>query len=250
MSEHIRLERRDAILHIELNRPEKKNALTVEMYEALADAVAGAGEDPDVRALLISGAGDIFTGGNDLRDFLDRPPLDEGSPVQRFLGAMMECPQPILAAVHGLAVGIGTTMLLHCDLIYAARGASFHMPFVALGLVPEAGSSLLLPARVGYARAAELLLLGEPASADEALDMGLISRVVPEGELMDRAWASARRLADLPPEALRATKSLMRAADRRSLPDHMRRESALFLERLRSDEARTTMQRFFESRKG
>jgi enoyl-CoA hydratase/carnithine racemase len=250
MSEHIHTERRGAVLHLRLDRPEKKNALTLEMYTALAEALRGAEEDPGVRAVLFSGAGDAFTGGNDLRDFLERPPTDETSPVLRFLDALTGSTRPLVAAVHGLAVGIGTTLLLHCDLVYAARSARFHLPFVQLGLVPEAGSSLLLPRRIGGARAAEMLLLGEPMEAEEALAAGLVSRVFPEEELLEQAFARAERLAKQPPEALRATRTLLRQEDRSALPERMRREGALFLERLKSEETRAVMQAFFSQRKG
>jgi enoyl-CoA hydratase/carnithine racemase len=233
MSEHVLVETRGPVLHLRLNRPEKKNALTVEMYAAMADALRGAEENPDVRVILLSAEGDAFTAGNDLADFLQRPPTDESSPVLRFLHALIGASKPLVAAVNGLAVGVGATMLLHCDLVYAARSARFHLPFVGLGLVPEAGSSLLLPQRVGQARAAELLLLGEPFDAERALEMGIVSDVFPDEELAARVGERALRLAAQP---------------RAALPDHMREESALFLERLRSPEAREAMQAFLERR--
>jgi enoyl-CoA hydratase/carnithine racemase len=248
MSEHVLVETRGPVLHLRLNRPEKKNALTVEMYAAMADALRGAEENPDVRVILLSAEGDAFTAGNDLADFLQRPPTDESSPVLRFLHALIGASKPLVAAVNGLAVGVGATMLLHCDLVYAARSARFHLPFVGLGLVPEAGSSLLLPQRVGQARAAELLLLGEPFDAERALEMGIVSDVFPDEELAARAGERALRLAAQPPAAVRATRALLRRADRAALPDHMREESALFLERLRSPEAREAMQAFLERR--
>lgn len=248
MSEHVLVETRDAVVRVRLARPEKKNALTLEMYAAMADALLAAADDPAVRVVLLAAEGDAFTAGNDLGDFLQRPPTDESSPVLRFLNALIASPKPVVAAVQGLAVGVGTTLLLHCDLVYAARGARFHLPFVGLGLVPEAGSSLLLPQRVGQARAAEMLLLGEPFGAEEGLAMGVVSAVFPDEELAARVEERVRRLAAQPPAAVRITRSLMRRADRAALPAHMHEESALFLERLRSPEAREAMQAFMERR--
>ncbi len=250
MSEYIQTERLGAVLLLRLDRPEKKNALTQEMYAALAEGLRAAEEDSGTRVVLFSGAGDAFTGGNDLRDFLERPPTDETSPVMAFLNALAGSTRPLVAAVHGMAVGIGTTLLLHCDLVYAARSARFHLPFVQLGLVPEAGSSLLLPRRIGSARAAEMLLLGEPMGAEEALAAGLVSRVFSEDELMEEVLARAERLARLPPEAVRATRALLRREDHDALPQRMREEADLFLERLGSEEARAAMQAFFGQRKG
>jgi enoyl-CoA hydratase/carnithine racemase len=249
MSENIQVESRGAILHIEIRRPEKKNALTVEMYAALGEALARAEAEDSVRVVMITGAGDAFTAGNDLRDFLERPPATDRSPTHVFLERLIRSTKPIVAAVHGLAVGIGTTLLLHCDLVYAGRGARFHLPFVHLGLVPEAGSSLALVQRAGYARAAELLLLSEPATADEALAMGIVSRVFDDDRVMEEAWARADRLASLPPESVRATKALMRRGSNRGLEEQMAEEFRLFGERLRSPEAREVMQKFFQNRK-
>lgn len=248
MTENVVVESRGAVLHVRLHRPEKKNALTQEMYSALAAALRSADADPAVRVVLLSAEGDAFTAGNDLGDFLQRPPTDESSPVLQFLAALIDGTKPVIAVVQGLAVGVGTTLLLHCDLVYAGRGARFQLPFVALGLVPEAGSSLLLPQRIGPARAAELLLLGDAFDAEQALAMGLVSAVFPDEELAERAEERARRLAAQPPEAVRLTKSLIRRADRAALPDHLREESALFLERLRSPEAREALQAFLERR--
>lgn len=250
MTELVRAETRGRILHLELNRPDKKNALTVEMYEALVDQLQGADRDAQVRVVLITGAGDAFSAGNDLRDFLERPPTDASAPVHRFLQALIDLEIPSIAAVQGLAVGIGTTMLLHCDLVYAGRTARFQLPFTSLALVPEAGSSLLLPQRIGYARAAEMLLLGEPLDAEDARVLGFVSAVFDDAALRDEAFARAERLASLPPESVRTTKALMRDATRLSLPEQMHRESERFVERLRSAEAREVMQRFFEARRG
>src|SRR5690606_16632395 len=214
MTELVRAETRGRILHLELNRPDKKNALTVEMYEALVDQLQGADRDAQVRVVLITGAGDAFSAGNDLRDFLERPPTDESSPVHRFLQSLIDLEIPVVAAVQGVAVGIGTTLLLHCDLVYAARNARVHLPFTSLGLVPEAGSSLLLPQRIGYARAAEMLLLGEPLAAEDALTFGFVSAVFDDEVLQREALSRAERLAGLPPESVRTTKALMRDAFR------------------------------------
>lgn len=172
MSQYIRSEARDGVFHIEIARPEKKNALTADMYQALAEALARAEADPAVRVILISGAGGNFTAGNDLADFLDHPPKDEDAPVFRFLNAFAGLQKPFVAAVNGVAVGVGTTVLLHCDLVYAGASARFALPFANLGLTPEAASSLLLPLRAGHARAAEMLMLGEVFSAQTALDSG------------------------------------------------------------------------------
>lgn len=249
-TELVRTERRGHVLHVELNRPEKKNALTVEMYQALADAFVAAENDDEVRVILMTGTGDSFCAGNDLRDFLERPPTGIESPVHRFLAALVDASRPIVVAVQGHAVGIGTTMLLHADLVYAASDARFHLPFTSLGLVPEAGSSLLLPRRIGHARAAEMLLLGEPLGASDALDLGLVSGVFADGDLQASALARAERLATLPPEAVRSTKLLMREEYRTTVPDQMRLEAARFAERLRSEEARAVMRGFLEQGDG
>ncbi|MDP2639165.1 MAG: enoyl-CoA hydratase-related protein, partial [Betaproteobacteria bacterium] len=188
-------ETKDGIARIEIDRPDKKNALTAAMYQAMADAIHAAEADSSVRVLLIHGKPGLFTAGNDLQDFLDHPPRDDQRPVFQFLYAISQAQKPIVAAVAGAAVGIGTTMLLHCDLVYAAPNARLQLPFVNLGLVPEAASSLLLPALVGYQRAAKLLLLGEPFSAQKAKEIGLVTDVVPEDRLFDTAMAQAKKLA-------------------------------------------------------
>jgi enoyl-CoA hydratase/carnithine racemase len=246
---HIVTEIRDRVLRIEIARPEKKNALTQEMYAALADALAAGDGDATVRVALIHGARDCFTAGNDLGDFLNRPPHSESSPTHRFLRGIANFGKPLLAAVNGAAVGIGTTMLLHCDLVYAAPGARFQLPFVPLGLVPEAGSSFLLPYIAGYQRAAELLLLGQPFDADKAYAAGFVNSIVPEGELFERARAGALAIAALPPAAVRATKALMRSRFGPRVSDAMIEEMKVFSERLSSPEAREAMTAFFEKRK-
>ena len=248
MSE-ILTEVKDRVLRIEIARPDKKNALTQAMYGAMADALAAAERDSGVRAAMIHGARDCFTAGNDLKDFLDRPPRTQETPVFRFISTLPVFGKPLIAAVNGAAVGIGTTMLLHCDLVYAAPGAKFQLPFVSLGLVPEAGSSFLLPYIAGYQRAAELLLLGQPFGADKALAAGFVTEVVPEGELFERARAAALALAALPPAAVRATKSLMRKRFGARTAEAMEEEGKVFSERLASPEAREAMTAFLEKRK-
>ena len=245
----IKTETRDRILRIEIARAEKKNALTLDMYAALADALAEADADPKVRVALIHGTRDCFTAGNDLKDFLERPPHTETSPTFRFLRMLPRFAKPLVAAVNGAAVGIGTTMLLHCDLVYAAPGARFQMPFVPLGLVPEAGSSFLLPYIAGYQRAAELLLLGAPFGADKAREAGFVTEIVPEKELFERARGGALAIAALPPEAVRETKALMRSRYIKRVTEAMDEEGQVFAKRLSSPEAREAMTAFFEKRK-
>jgi enoyl-CoA hydratase/carnithine racemase len=245
----IKTETRERVLRIEIARPEKKNALTQEMYAAMADALAAADGDGAIRVVLIHGAPDCFTAGNDLKDFLERPPHSEASPTFRFLRGIAKFGKPLLAAVNGAAVGIGTTMLLHCDLVYAAPGARFQLPFVPLGLVPEAGSSFLLPYIAGYQRAAELLMLGQPFDADKAYAAGFVTAVVPEAQLLDRARAGALAVAALPPAAVRATKALMRGRFAPRVTEAMNEEGKVFRERLASPEAREAMTAFFEKRK-
>ena len=248
MSE-ILTEIKDRVLRIEIARPEKKNAITVAMYAAMADALETAGRDPGVRVVLIHGARDCFTAGNDLKDFLERPPHSEDSPVSRFLRGISTFGKPLIAAVNGAAVGIGTTMLLHCDLVYAAPGARFQLPFVSLGLVPEAGSSFLLPYIGGYQRAAELLLLGQPFGPAKALAAGFVTEVIPEDELFEYARDAALGVAALPPAAVRQTKALMKKRFAARTAEAMSEEGAVFRERLGSPEAKEAMTAFFEKRK-
>ncbi len=242
-------ERQGAILRVQINRPDKKNALTRAMYDALATALREADADREVRVVLLHGAGDVFTAGNDLRDFLDNPPRTADSPVLRFMAALSGAAKPVVAAVHGTAIGIGTTMLLHCDLVYATETARFHMPFVDLGLVPEFGSSALFPALAGHRRAAAHLLLGQPFDASTAADLGLINAVVAPERLMATAMAAAETLAAKPPTALRLTKRLMKSAAAATLEAAVREESRLFVERLASPEAREAFAAFLEKRK-
>lgn len=214
MSDPILAHCEGAVLTLTFNRPEKKNAITAAMYTSLANAMAVAAMDDAVRVVVIQGAVDAFTAGNDLADFLGNPPDTspgaEPAPVVRFLEALRTFPKPLLASVCGPAVGIGTTLLLHCDLVYAGDNAAFSLPFVNLGLCPEAGASLLLPQLVGYPRAAEKLMLGEAFYAEEALEMGLLNRILPPNEVNAYTQAQAAKLAAKPAASLRATKALMK----------------------------------------
>ena len=239
--------RRDGgVLHLVLARPAKKNAITRAMYAALTDALGAAASDAGVRAVVLSGAGGVFTAGNDLGDFLLDPPAGPDSPVFRFLRAASTFPKPLVAAVEGPAVGIGTTILLHCDLAYAAPDARFKMPFVDLGLVPEAASSLLLPRVAGPMRAAGWLLFGEAFSADDALAAGLVNEVVADPTA--RALERAHTLAAKPPQAVRLTKALLRRADADAVQETILVEGAHFTERLASPEAQEAFTAFFEKR--
>jgi enoyl-CoA hydratase/carnithine racemase len=246
---HVLVETRDRVCRIELARPEKKNALTLAMYAALGDAFIAAEADAGVRAILIHGRPDCFCSGNDLKDFLERPQHADDLPAARFLRAISTAKKPIVALVGGPAVGIGTTLLLHCDLVYATPGARFHLPFVPLGLVPEAGSSFLLPMLAGYQRAAELLLLGRPFDADKALAAGIVTEIIPESELLEYGRDAALGLAALPPAAVRLTKELMKRPQREAVAAQLGEELRLFGERLASPEAREAMNAFFEKRK-
>jgi enoyl-CoA hydratase/carnithine racemase len=245
----IRTATASGVATIEIARPEKKNALTLSMYDALLAAVDAAQSDPAVRALLLTGQPGVFTAGNDLEDFLKRPPVGEDSPVFRLMKALSRCDKPVVAAVTGIAVGIGTTMLLHCDLVYVSAEARLTMPFVALGLVPEFGSSWLLPRLMGHVRAAEKLLLGDPFTAAEAVELGLANAVLPPAEVVPHARRIAERFNALPPQAVRETKRLLRQPLTEPIERAMRAEASVFVERLRSPEAREALQAFLEKRK-
>ena len=249
MSEHIVTECRDGILRIEIRRPEKKNALTAPMYAALAEALEVADRDAAVRVVLIHGQPGAFTAGNDLGDFLADPPLGAEAPVFRFIHGLRRLEKPLVAAVGGIAVGIGTTLLLHCDLAYCGAGARFQLPFVRLGLCPEAASSLLLPRLAGHVRAAELLLLGEPFDAVKAHDIGLVNEVLPDDNVLARATEQAQALAALPAAALRLTKRLLKAADADRVRLTMDEEAAHFRVLLESPAAKEAFAAFLEKRK-
>jgi enoyl-CoA hydratase/carnithine racemase len=240
----------NGVATIEIARPEKKNALTVEMYQAMADAIDAAGEDKAVRALLITGQPGIFTSGNDLQDFLNRPrPHIDESPVFRFMRSLILCDKPVVAAVTGAAIGIGTTMLLHCDLVYVSDEARLAMPFASLGLVPEFASSVLVPRLMGGRRAAEKLLLGDPFSAEIAVECGIANAVLPAAEVLPHARRIAERFNALPPSAVRESKRLLRQPDRAELLEAIKREGAIFTAQLASAEAREAMQAVLEKRK-
>ena len=243
----------NGVATIEIARPEKKNALTVAMYQALADALNAAREDGAVRAVLITGQPGIFTSGNDVEDFLTRPPGQGSdsmdSPVFRFMRALLDCDKPVVAAVTGAAIGIGTTMLLHCDFVYVSDEARLAMPFVALGLVPEYASSLVVPQLMGHRRAAEKLLLGDPFTPEQAVECGVASAVLPAGEVVAHARRVAERFNALPPGAVREAKQLMRAPQRELTLQTIRTEGEVFGRRLRSPEAMEAFQAFLQKRK-
>ncbi len=248
MSQHVATSTGQGIATVELTRPDKKNALTAEMYAVMADALAAAERDAAVRAVLIHGSPACFTAGNDLLDFMQRPPGGGDAPVFQFLGRLARFPKPLVAAVAGPAVGIGTTLLLHCDLVYAAPNARFQLPFVPLGLVPEAGSSLLLPLLAGHQRAAELLLLGRPFGVEKAIAAGFVNECVAEAELLAHARTAALALAALPAESVRLTKELLKRTQLDALSRRMADEAELFRARLASPEAAEAMTAFFEKR--
>lgn len=249
MSEHVRIERNAEVLAITLARPERRNAITVAMYAALADAFEAAARDESLRLITLRGEGQDFTGGNDLGDFLAEMPRDGSDiPVWRLLRALARNQVPVVVAVHGNAVGIGTTMLFHCDFVIAEEGTRFVMPFVDLGLVPEAASSLLLPRLAGRRRAARHLLLGEPFGPEEALDFGLASHVAPKGRLDAMLAELVEALLAKPAEAMRLTQRLLRRGQVDEITERMELENGHFSERLTSDEVRDAITAFFAAR--
>lgn len=238
----------NGVLTIEIARPEKKNALTRAMYQGMADALVGANEDKSVRAVLIQGQPQIFTSGNDIEDFMASPPRDEDAPVFQFMRALLGCQKPVIAAVNGAAIGIGTTLLLHCDFVYVADDSRLAMPFVGLGLVPEFGSSLVVPRLMGHVKAAEKLLLGDPFTGAEAVECGIANAVLPAGEVVNQARRVAERFNNLAPSAVRESKRLMRAPHAEQLEAVIRQEAEIFGARLRSPEAMEAFQAFFQKR--
>lgn len=247
MSDHIIVSSQDRVMTITINRPDKKNALTVDMYAAIADALNDANTNNDIRTIVITGAGDAFTAGNDLADFRDNPPLSDDAPVNRFLQAIITAEKPIVAAVNGMAVGVGLTMLLHCDIVLLSENAILTAPFVDLALVPEAASSLLLPRLAGHAKAADIFLTGKKVTAQEAYEIGLASRICRSDALMDEATALAASLAAKAPQAIKITKRLMRG-DTNILIDRMREEGGHFSSQLQSAEVLEAIAAFFEKR--
>lgn len=229
-------------LVIRLNRPEKMNAITREMYAGLAARLNEAAEDESIRCVLITSEGEHFTAGNDIRDFMSNPPTEEDSGVAKFLGSLLEFPKPLLAAVKGNAVGVGTTMLLHCDVVVAAPSANFSMPFTSLGLVPEAGSTKLFPELVGYQRAAKIFMTGESFGAQAALEMGLIASIDSDAERA--ALAIAQQISEQPPKAIMNTKALMKAGSHDAVAEVMRAEFQLFALALQSEEAADAFMKF------
>ena len=244
----------NGVANIEIARPEKKNALTVAMYQAMTDALKSAKDDPAVRAVLFTGQPGIFTSGNDIEDFMKRGTGESQgsdameSPVFQFMRALIECDKPVVAAVTGAAIGIGTTMLLHCDFVYVSDEARLAMPFVGLGLVPEFASSLIVPQLMGHRRAAERLLLGDPFTPEQAVECGIASAVLPAGEVITPARRVAERFNALPPGAVRASKQLMRGPQHDELLKTIRTEAEIFGRRLRSPEAMEAFQAFFQKR--
>lgn len=244
----IAISRDQGVLALGLNRPQKLNAITREMYATLAREINGANGDDEIGSVLIYGEGDDFTSGNDLNDFLEHPPTGDESPVWHFLTAIRDFSKPLVAAISGRAVGVGVTMLFHCDYVIAGRNSKLSMPFVNLGLVPEAGSSYLLPLIAGHQRAAEMFMLGEVFSAQRGYEAGFINEVVDEEEVAVRAGERAKHLADQPRTAIRETKRLLRQDHKEQLTAVMAEEAKLFTAALASDEAREAFMKFLMKR--
>jgi enoyl-CoA hydratase/carnithine racemase len=239
----------NGVCTIEIARPEKKNALTMAMYQAMADALRAAAADGAVRAVLLTGQPGIFTSGNDLEDFMQRPPQGPDSAVFRFMQALLECDKPVVAAVTGGAIGIGVTLLMHCDFVYVSDEARLATPFTSLGLVPEFASSLVMPQLMGHRKAAEKLLLGDPFTGEQAVECGLANAVLPAAEVLPHARRVAERFNALPPGAVREAKRLMRAPHRDAVLAAITSEGEAFGARLTSPEAKEAFQAFFEKRK-
>ena len=237
------------ILRVQLNRPTKRNAMTSDMYVALARIFSQAANDKNVRVVLWHGAGDSFCAGNDIEDFLKNPPGPGESPQASLMSALVDFDKPLVAAVHGAAIGGGTTMLTHCDFIYAGDSTKFQMPFINLAVVPEFGSSCSVPARIGHVRAAELILLGAPFDAKRAMELGLVTQVVPDNDVLARATETAHKLAAKPKGALQACKRLMKQPFREQIKAAMKTENEEFSVLVRSEDAKEALTAFVEKRK-
>jgi enoyl-CoA hydratase/carnithine racemase len=242
-------QRSGSILRVQLNRPAKKNAMTSAMYVTIADSLNAAAKDDDIRVVLWHGAGDSFCAGNDVEDFMRNPPGPGESPQAHLIGALINFEKPLVAAVHGAAIGGGTTMLTHCDFVYAGESAKFQMPFINLALVPEFGASYSIPARIGYLRAAELIELGLPFDAQRARELGLVTRVVPDEKLLATATETAQKLAEKPSIALQACKRLMKQPIRAQLEQAAKLENEEFSVRVRSADAKEAFTAFIEKRR-
>jgi enoyl-CoA hydratase/carnithine racemase len=242
-------ERTDGILRIELNRPKRRNAMTSAMYVALAGIFDGAAKDEQTRVVIWHGAGDSFCAGNDIEDFLKNPPGPGESPQAQLMEALVNFDKPVVAAVHGAAIGGGTTMLTHCDFIYAGESTKFQMPFINLAVVPEFGSSCSVPARIGHIRAAELILLGGPFDARRAADLGLVTEVVSDKDVLAKATETAGRLAAKPAGAMQASKRLMKQPFREQIKAAMKAENREFSAQVRSEDAKEALTAFLEKRR-
>lgn len=246
MADYIQLKHSEHVTEIMLNRPEKKNAITMEMYNTMTAALQEAKEDNAIRVVSIRGVQDCFTSGNDIADFLQNPPSSSNSPVLSFLNEIINFPKPIVAAVDGLAIGIGTTMLLHCDLVYASEAARFRLPFVNLGLTPEAGASFILPQITGHQKAAELLMLGDFFDAESAKEIGFVNEVISRENLSEKINQVVNKLIRQPKEALQLTKSLMKKPYQAAFNEHFLYEGGIFAQRIVSAEAMGIMQSFMK----
>jgi len=247
--EDIITEHSGSILRVQLNRPAKLNAMTSAMYLSLASIFNEAAKEDNTRVVVWHGAGDSFCAGNDIDDFLDNPPGPGESPQASLMKALINFDKPLIAAVHGAAIGGGTTMLMHCDFIYAAENTKFQMPFINLAVEPEFGSSCFVPARIGHVRAAELILLGAPFDAKRAAELGLVNQVVPDKDVLTRANETAGKLAAKPARALQASKKLMKQPFREQITAAVKAENDAFSELIRSEEAKWALRAFLEKRK-
>lgn len=245
----ILIEHADRVTTLRFNRPDKKNALTGPMYDALADAIRAANDNPDVRVLLLAGQPECFTAGNDMGDFLNNPPSSTDTPVSRFMQALFAFEKPVVAAPCGIAVGVGVTLLLHCDVVYCGEKTKLSMPFASLGFCPEYGATYLLPRMMGHQRAAELVMTGEPFTAQHAHAVGLVNAVLPNAEVEAHARSKALKMAALPPNAMKVTKMLMRKWRYPQVAEAIEEEGSHFMPMLKMPEAREAFTAFAEKRK-